>query len=48
LTSATGYNVTGFYERVQSGEEFDRNSDATDGFTRVTDDNFDELVSVDG
>lgn len=45
LTSATGYNVTGFYKRVQAGEEFDRETDTRDGFARVTDDNFDELVS---
>lgn len=45
LTSATGYNVTGLYERAQSGEAFDRSSDASDGFVRLTDDNFDELVS---
>lgn len=45
LTSATGYNVTGFYKRVQAGEDFDRETDTRDGFARVTDDNFDELVS---
>ncbi|KAJ9103997.1 hypothetical protein QFC21_002460 [Naganishia friedmannii] len=44
LTTATGYNVTGLYERAQSGEAFDRNSDASDGFIRLTDDNFDEQV----
>lgn len=45
LTSATGYNVTGFYKRVQAGEEVDRETDERDGFARVTDENFDELVS---
>lgn len=46
LTSATGFNVTGLYDRVQANEEFDRKTDVVDGFTRVTDANFDEVVSL--
>lgn len=45
LTTATGFNVTGLYDRVQANEEFDRKADVIDGFTRVTDANFDEVVS---
>jgi hypothetical protein len=44
LTTATGLNVTGLYDRVQANEEFDRKTDVVDGFTRVTDANFDEVV----
>ncbi|KAJ9107066.1 hypothetical protein QFC19_002936 [Naganishia cerealis] len=32
------------FEKAQSGEAFDRSTDARDGFVRLTDDNFDELV----
>ncbi|GHJ84042.1 hypothetical protein NliqN6_0444 [Naganishia liquefaciens] len=45
LTTATGFNVTGLYDRVQANEEFDRKTDIVDGFTRVTDSNFDELIT---
>lgn len=44
LTTTTGFNVTGLYDRVQANEEFDRRTDVVDGFTRVTDGNFDEVV----
>ena len=45
LQGMTGYNITGMYNKVIRSKEFDRAQDAVDGFVRLTDRNYNSLVS---
>jgi hypothetical protein len=42
----TGWNVTGMYARVIRSKEFDRTRDEAEGFVRLTDRNYNSLVSL--
>jgi hypothetical protein len=45
LEGMTGWNVTGMYARVIRSKEFDRTRDEAEGFVRLTDRNYNSLVS---
>lgn len=45
LSRLSGFNFTEAYERNKKEETFDRSTDVADGFVRLTDENFEEIVA---